>query len=218
MKKEIHIFAGHFGSGKTETAINFAIKKREEGKKTVIIDIDNVNPYFRTNDAAELLRDKDISLIASDFASSNIDMPVIPPEIRGVFENDYEAVIFDTGGDDDGAYAIGVYHEYFVRYGYQMHFVVNTKRPLSSTVEELLEVACRIESVSGLRFTDIYNNTNLAYITDENTLLSGIEVINGLSEKMGIPVAFHCGTATALKGLSGDMPKLEIKIAMRMPH
>ena len=99
-----------------------------------------------------------------------------------------------------------------------MHFVVNTKRPLSSTVEELLEVACRIESVSGLRFTDIYNNTNLAYITDENTLLSGIEVINGLSEEMGIPVAFHCGTATALKGLSGDMPKLEIKIAMRMPH
>lgn len=215
MKKEIHIFAGHFGSGKTEVAINFAMKMCSLGKKTVIIDIDTVNPYFRTNDAAKMLEEKGIALISSEFASSNIDMPVLPPHIQGVFENDYEAVIFDAGGDDDGAYALGVYHDYFIKYGYKMNFVVNTKRPLTSTVGELLEIAHRIEKASKLKFTDIYNNTNLAYMTDENTLLSGIGVINGLSEKMGIPVAFHCGTETAVKKLDKDMPVLKMEIAVK---
>lgn len=215
--KQIHVFAGHFGSGKTEAALNFAMKKRAEGKSTAIIDLDIVNPYFRTNDAATELREHGIRLISNGFASTNLDMPVVPPEVLGVFEGEEEAVIFDVGGDEDGAYALGQYAGFFDKYGYFMHLVINARRPLTPDAASLYEMAGEIESASRLRFTDIYNNTNLAAQTDTRVLMSGIKTAEELSGMMNIPVAYHCGTREVIKNVPGGYRTFEMNITVKMP-
>lgn len=215
--KQIHVFAGHYGSGKTEIALNFALKKRAEGKSVVIIDIDIVNPYFRTNDAANILKDKGIRLIANGFASSNVDMPVVPCTAAGVFETDEEIVIFDMGGDDDGAYAIGQYSEYFKKYGYSMHLIFNARRPMTPDAKSIFELAQRIEAASRLRFSDIYNNTNLAKITEQEILMSGVQIAGELSDMMKIPVAYHCGTRDVIKNFHVGLKTFEISIIVKMP-
>ena len=122
---EYYIFAGHFGSGKTEVALNFAKRKAKEGNKVTIIDLDIVNPYFRTADARTVLEENEIQLIASEFANSNLDMPTVAPEVMSVFCKTDGVVIFDVGGDEDGAYALGQFNRFFDKY--EMYFVVNTK-------------------------------------------------------------------------------------------
>lgn len=217
MDKQIHIFAGHFGSGKTEVALNFARKQHSRGKSVVIIDIDIVNPYFRTNDAAQFLNKHGIRLISNGYASTNLDMPIVPAEVLGVFDSDDEIVIFDIGGDCDGAYALGQYFDLFLQHGYKMHYIVNTKRPLTASCDDLLEVAGEIEKASRLKFTDIYNNTNLAAQTTASVLLSGEDIVTELSDKMGIPVSFRCGMHNVVKELPKEMNIFEMEIAIKMP-
>lgn len=205
MKNKIHIFSGHFGSGKTEVALNFALQEKRKGEDVIIVDLDIVNPYFRTNDARIILMKNGIKVIANDYASSNVDMPTMPLDILSVFNSDNAIIIFDVGGDDDGALALGQYKQYFDKYGYDMHFVVNTKRPLTRTKNELTEIAQRIESASRLKFTDIYNNTNLSDKTDENTLFSDYDELKKLSKEMGISITKNCGIDKALSNIPLDL-------------
>ncbi|MDY3972604.1 MAG: ATP-binding protein [Clostridia bacterium] len=216
MKYKIQIFSGHFGSGKTEVALNFAMNQKKLGKKVTIVDFDIVNPYFRTNDAKNVLTENGIKLIANDYASTNLDMPTVPLNILSVFEED-SVVIFDVGGDDDGALALGQYKQYFDKYGYEMHFVVNTKRPLTESCEDLLEIAQRIEKASRLTFTDIYNNTNLSVLTDENTLFSDYGEIEKLSQKMGIIIKKNCGIEAALGNVPEKLKDTVFKMNIFIP-
>ena len=101
----IKIVTGHFGSGKTEIALNLA----KNLVPSVIVDMDTVNPYFRTADAAEEIRKSGVRVITPRYANTNVDMPTLPSEILSVFNTDENAVL-DVGGDDDGAYALGAYH------------------------------------------------------------------------------------------------------------
>lgn len=217
MKARIHIFSGHFGSGKTEVALNFAMKLKEKGEKVTIVDLDIVNPYFRTNDAREVLKESDIKLIANNYASSNLDMPTVPLNLLSVFDDKESVVIFDVGGDDDGAFALGQYKQYFDKENYEMHFVVNTKRPLTENAGDFLEMAQRIEAASRLKFTDIYNNTNLSVMTDENTLFSDYDEIERLSEKMGIIVKKNCGIPAALKNVPEEFKGTEFEMKIYIP-
>lgn len=217
MESRIHIFSGHFGSGKTEVSLNFAIKQREKGKKVAIVDFDIVNPYFRTNDARKILEAKGIKVISNRYASSNLDMPTVPMDILSVFDDEETEAIFDVGGDDDGALALGQYKQYFDRLGYCMHFVVNTKRPLTRTDAELYEIAKRIEAASRLHFTDIYNNTNLSAATDGKTLFSDYDVVEKLSGDMGIPVARNCGVAAALMDIPENMKDTAFEMKIYIP-
>lgn len=216
MKYKIQIFSGHFGSGKTEVALNFAMNQKKLGKKVTIVDFDIVNPYFRTNDAKNVLTENGIKLIANDYASTNLDMPTVPLNILSVFEED-SVVIFDVGGDDDGALALGQYKQYFDKYGYEMHLVVNTKRPLTESCEDLLEIAQRIEKASRLSFTDIYNNTNLSVLTDEKTLFSDYGEIEKLSQKMGILIKKNCGIEAALGNVPEKLKDTVFKMNIFIP-
>lgn len=216
MGYKIHIFSGHFGSGKTEVALNFAMKQRKSGENVTIVDFDIVNPYFRTNDVRKELAENGIKLIANEYASTNLDMPTVPLNILSVFEEE-GTVIFDVGGDDDGAFALGQYKQYFDKYGYEMHFVVNTKRPLTEKCEDLLEIAQRIEYASRLKFTDIYNNTNLSVLTDEKTLFSDYGEIEKLSQKMGILIKKNCGIEAAVKRVPDKLKDTILKMNIYIP-
>ena len=185
------LFAGHYGSGKTNIAVNYALQLAKEGKNVCIADLDIVNPYFRTADSAEAFQKAGVTLISPKFANSNVDLPALPAEAYRLVEDKSCFGIMDIGGDDRGAYALGRYVP-FIREenNYRMVFVANCYRPLTRTPEDALEVMREIENACGLAFTDIVNNSHLGSFTDVQTLLDSMEYIETLSQLSGLPVYF----------------------------
>ena len=189
--KRLTLFAGHYGSGKTNIAVNYALQLAKEGKNVCIADLDIVNPYFRTADSAEAFQKAGVTLISPNFANSNVDLPALPAEAYRPVEDKSCFGIMDIGGDDRGAYALGRYVP-FIREenNYRMVFVANCYRPLTRTPEDALEVMREIENACGLAFTDIVNNSHLGSFTDVQTLLDSMEYIETLSQLSGLPVYF----------------------------
>ncbi len=187
--KRLTLFAGHYGSGKTNVAINFAYRVKGLGYDTVIADIDTVNPYFRTKDSAEELREAGIELIASEYAGSNVDLPALPAAMYDIiFDSDKHAVI-DIGGDDRGAFALGRYTPQILNENdYNMFMVINMYRPLTSTPEDTIEILREIEAASGIHFTGIVNNSNLGVNTDLKTVEDSFEYANRVSMLSGLPI------------------------------
>lgn len=193
MNPRITIFTGHFGSGKTELAINYAMKLAAEGQKVTIIDWDIVNTYFRTKDAQQPLTEAGVRIIAPEFANTNLDMPTLPPDVLSAFEDRESAIVFDVGGDKDGAYAIGGYKRFFDREPYEMLFVVNARRPLTETAADMLEYVAEIEEASRLKVTGFVNNTNLSRDTDLDVLLGGQAEVEKAAQMCGRPVKYISG-------------------------
>lgn len=203
--KRLTLFAGHYGSGKTNVALNYAFNLRKNGYDTVIADIDTVNPYFRTKDSAKELREAGIELIASEFAGSNVDLPALPAAMYDIiFESNKYAVI-DIGGDDRGAFALGRYTPEILRENnYNMLMVINMYRPLTSTPEDTLEILKEIEAASGIPFNGLVNNSNLGPSTDKETIEASLVYAKKVSELSGLPiVATSCPDSEAFTDFNG---------------
>lgn len=205
--RRITLFAGHYGSGKTNIAVNYALLLAREGKRTAIADLDIVNPYFRTKDSALELSQAGVELISPQFANSNVDLPALPAEAYRLVEDKNLYAVMDIGGDDRGAYALGRYTPFILEEGnYRMAFVANPCRPLTRTPEEALEVMREIEAAGGLPFTDIVNNANLAYETTVETVLSAVPYMERLSELSGLPVWMTSVEGRLAAELEGRVP------------
>ncbi len=190
--KRLTLFAGHYGSGKTNIAVNYALQLAKEGKSVCIADLDIVNPYFRTADSAKALADAGIELICSAFANTNVDLPALPAEAYKLVQNKDAYAVMDIGGDDRGAYALGRYVPSILEENnYRMVFVANCYRPLTRTPQEALEVMQEIEHACSLKFTDIINNSNLGSETTARTVLDSLDYIQQLSAITGLPVFAH---------------------------
>lgn len=198
MSKRIHIFTGHFGSGKTEIALNYAIELAKSGKKTTIVDCDIVNTYFRTLDAKKELEKYGIKVIAPIFANTNLEMQMMTSDVLSVFEDKESEVVFDVGGDEDGAFALGGYKKFFEREGYEMFFVVNTFRPLTKKAEDILVYMSEIENASRLNITHMVNNSNLAGDTSAENLAEGDREVRKICESTKIDYAFVSGEKSVL--------------------
>jgi hypothetical protein len=187
--KRLTLFAGHYGSGKTNIAVNYALALASEGKKVCVADMDIVNPYFRTADSADQLKAAGVELIVPQFANSNVDLPALPAEAYRLVEDHSIYGIMDIGGDDRGAYALGRYVPFIQKENnYRMIFVANCYRPLTETPEDALEVMREIEAACKLPFTDIVNNSHLGPLTDVATVLDSIRYTQKLSELSGLPI------------------------------
>ena len=213
--KRLTLFAGHYGSGKTNIAVNYALKLASEGKKVCIGDLDIVNPYFRTKDSAKELEAAGIDLISPQFANSNVDLPALPAEAYRLVQDKSIYGIMDIGGDDRGAYALGRYVPTLKEENnYRMVFVANASRPLTRTPEEALEVMREIEAACGLQFTDIINNTNLASETTPETVLNSQGYMEKLSEISGLPIfatSAEIHVAAELEGKISDILPLKLQ-------
>ena len=206
--KRLTLFAGHYGSGKTNIAVNYALKLAEEGKKVCIGDLDIVNPYFRTADSAKELAAAGIELISPQYANTNVDLPALPAENYKLVQDKSIYGIMDIGGDDRGAYALGRYTPYIKEEGnYRMAFVANCYRPLTRTAEDALEIMREIEAACNLKFTCIINNSNLGPLTDAQTVLDSLDFIEKLSEISGLPVWLHTAKADVAAQLT-DLPNV----------
>lgn len=213
----ISIVTGHYGSGKTEFALNLALKKKAEGKRVTICDLDIVNPYFRTSDVKNFLSEKGINVVASEFASSNVDIPVLPSEILSVFADGETEAIFDVGGDEDGAVALGGFFNYIKNKEYKMYFVINAMRPMTANEDDILELAHKIEETSRLKITDVVNNTNLAYLTEPSHILNSAELIEKCAEKLGTGVTYISGKKEILDKIPQKNKHFELETFMNLP-
>lgn len=196
--KRINIFTGHFGSGKTEVAVNFALGLCKLYDKVAIVDFDIVNPYFRTADARDELERSGIKVIAPLYANTNVDVPALPAEINTLFERPDYRIVFDVGGDDLGAKVLSRYNQEILNDDYEMFFVVNTKRPMTDTPEKIEEMVRSIQESSRLKITRFINNTNLLNNTSSDDIIAGHELISRVAEKFGVPVAFVSGFPEAV--------------------
>ncbi len=204
--KRINIFTGHFGSGKTEVAVNYAMKMAQAGYRTAIVDFDIINPYFRTADAKEELEKQNIKVILPMYANTNVDIPAIPPEIYSLFEDKDTKVVLDVGGDDLGAKAVSRFKEEIVSDDYEMFFVVNTKRIMTDSPEKIAEMIAIIEDGANVKVTKLINNSNLLEETTPEIILEGNRIISEVSEKLGIPIAITAG----MEEVVNNIPKSEI--------
>lgn len=193
--KRLTLFAGHYGSGKTNIAVNYAVHLAQEGKKVCIADLDIVNPYFRTKDSAKRLQSAGVTLISPQFANTNVDLPALPAETYRLVQDKNIYGIMDIGGDDRGAYALGRYVDAIKEENnYRMVFVANCYRPLTPTPEEALEVMREIEEACHLQFTDLMNNSNLGPETTAQTVMDSLEYMEKLSSLSGLPIFAHSAT------------------------
>lgn len=189
--KRISVIVGHYGSGKTNLAVDLAVKSAASGVKTNIVDLDIVNPYFRTADFKNMFEQKGISMTSSVYAVSNLDIPAITFDLNAV-ASENQKVIIDVGGDDAGAVALGRYKSVFERYKDETEvlFVINKYRAMTETPQQALEVLKEIEAISRLKATAVVNNSNLGAETDAQTVLNSLDYAEKTAKLCGLELKY----------------------------
>lgn len=171
--KRLVLFAGHYGSGKTNIAVNVAIDMKRSGYDVAIADLDIVNPYYRTKDSEDELEAAGVPLISSEYANSNVDVPALPQDMYSLVDNKEQYFVIDIGGDDRGALALGRYTPFILEENnYEMLLVINQYRPLTRDLQSTLEVMREMEAAGGIPFTGIVNNSNLGRDTTPEDVIA----------------------------------------------
>lgn len=192
MNKRIKIFVGSFGSGKTEIAINYSIYYRKKHNQVAIVDLDIVNPYFRTREAKDTLTLKGIKVISPEGKMTYADLPLISPEIKGLIQNPDYCVILDVGGDSVGTVVLGNFRHFIKDLDYEMLLVVNSYRPFTQSISQIKQMAQEIENSSRLNISGIMSNPNLGVQTDEDIIKKGHILIKQAAQKLKMPIKFIC--------------------------
>ena len=187
--KRLTLLCGHYGSGKTNVAVNLAFYLKEQYNNVVVADLDIVNPYFRTKDSIDDFKARGIELICSEYANTNVDIPALPANMyRLTADKDITAVI-DVGGDDRGAYALGrLVPEIEAENNFDMLMVINGYRPLTPDAESTIEVMREIEEACKLKFTGLVNNSNIGEETTAEDIIKSIGYANEVSQASGLPI------------------------------
>lgn len=211
--QKIVIITGHYGCGKTNLAVNIALYLSKRGEEVAVVDLDIVNPYFRTYDCKELFDKHNIKVLAPNFASTNLDIPSLPGSIYGQIRMNDGYLVLDVGGDDAGAVALGQYVAVLEEKGYEMLYVYNSFRYLTANPEETAQSLRDIEAASRLKVTGLVNNANLGPLTTKETVQQGIPFGRELSKQTGLPVKFtSCAKELAIDENGVDVFPLELYI------
>ena len=203
--RKINIITGHYGSGKTNVSVNMALDLAEKGEKVTVVDLDIVNPYFRTADFKELFGEHNISLTVPTYANSNLDIPALGFDMNGIADRE-GYIIIDVGGDDEGAKALGRYRKVFEKYDTQMLNVINRCRYLTKEPAEALQLMYEIENASGMKCDGIINNTNLGRETDRNIVLGSVAYADEVCREAGLPLVAVTAEAGYLDGIDKAYP------------
>lgn len=207
--KRLTLICGHYGSGKTNVAVNFAFDLKRQYDKTAIADLDIVNPYFRTKDSREELERAGIELICSEYAGTNVDIPALPQQMYSITDDRSKKVILDIGGDDRGALALGrLAPAILAENDYEMLMVINRFRPLTRDARSTIEVMREIEYAGGIPFTGIVNNSNLGEETTAEDILSSVTYAKEVSQLSSLPVICTTVHDTVYAAVAGKINNL----------
>ncbi len=208
-QKRITLLCGHYGSGKTNIAVNLALLRRKTNDKVAVADLDIVNPYFRSKDSSGEFAHAGIRLICSDYANTNLDIPALPQDMYAIVDDKSLNVIMDIGGEHRGALALGrIAPAIKEENDYEMLLVVNCYRPLTKTADDTIEVMHEIEAAGHIPFTGIVNNSNLGEETDAQTVLDSMKYAAEISEKTGLPLVMTAVHEKLYDELKGKIPDL----------
>ena len=207
--KRLTLLCGHYGSGKTNVAVNLAFYLKEQYNNVVVADLDIVNPYFRTKDSIDDFKARGIELICSEYANTNVDIPALPANMyRLTADKDITAVI-DVGGDDRGAYALGrLVPEIKAENNFDMLMVINGYRPLTPDAQSTIEVMREIEEACKLKFTGLVNNSNIGEETTAEDIIKSIGYANEVSQASGLPIVMTSVKRELYDGLKNKIDNL----------
>lgn len=209
MEKRVTLFCGHYGSGKTNIALNWAYALRDLYPRVALADLDIVNPYFRAKDSQNDLAARDIRLICSPYAGGNLDIPALPQDMYAITDDRDLRAVVDVGGDDRGALVLGRLAPALLAEGdYNMWLVINKYRPLTRTVQDCLEVKAEIEAAGGMPFTGIVNNSNLGRETTPQHVLDSIEYAQEVAAQTGLPIVMTSVRADLADALSDRIDQI----------
>ncbi|MBR2406953.1 MAG: hypothetical protein IKB04_07965 [Clostridia bacterium] len=207
--KRLTILCGHYGSGKTNVAVNLAYALKKQHERVTIADLDIVNPYFRTKDSSDDFAARGIGLICSEYANSNVDIPALPPEMYAITDDKELTVVLDIGGDDRGALALGrLAPQIKAENNYSMLMVINRYRPLTPDAPATLEVMREIETACGIPFTGLINNSNLGVETTAQDVLASLDYAREVAELTGLPLVLTTAKSELCSELEGKVPQL----------
>ncbi len=214
----ISIVTGHYGTGKTEFAVNLALALAEDHDNVMVADLDIVNPYFRSRERKKELEAAGIKLISSSQEAAHADIPALPAELLGIFQNRAIRGVLDIGGDPVGARVLARFQPKIIAEDYELLFVVNANRPEVRTCESAIEYLRKIEEITGLKCSGLVNNTHLCGETTEQEVRKGAELSRQISEKAGIPIRCHVAVERLAANLADlQEPVFPISIKMKKP-
>lgn len=207
--KKFTIIYGHYGCGKTNLSLNLALSLAKQGKPVTLVDLDIVNPYFRSSDYKDLFQGMDVEVVSPQFAGTNLDLPSLPAEIYSVFNQSGRYVIMDIGGDDAGAYALGRFAEQVNQLGeYEAYYIVNKYRALTKSPQESAALLREIESASRVKATGIINNSHLQQLTTAQDILSSVGYAEETARALSLPIVMTTAPKQVAPALAGKVEQL----------
>lgn len=207
--KRITLLCGHYGSGKTNVAVNMAFDLKKSYDKIAVADLDIVNPYFRTKDSGEDFKNAGIRLIVSDYANTNLDIPALPQDMYAITDDKSLKCVLDIGGDDRGALALGRLAPKIIEEGdYEMFMVVNKFRPLTPDATSTVEVMREIEYAGGIKFTGLVNNSNLGNETTYQDVIGSMKYAKEVEELSGVKLKLTTCKVDLYDALKGEIDNL----------
>lgn len=216
--KRIQIITGHYGSGKTEYAVNLALHLAQTTENVALADMDIVNPYFRSYEQAKRLEDAGIRVIVTS-CGGVADIPAINPEVMSIFQQDKWTGVLDIGGDPIGARVLARFAHQLKPDDFDLLFVLNANRPETKDVESALQYMQGIEAECRQKVTGIVNNTHLCGETTAEEILKGAELAHALSERTSLPVIHHAVQRKFVEQVQDKLPEpiLPMNIYMKKP-
>ncbi len=216
----IVIITGHFGCGKTNLTINLSLTLASAGRNVTMVDMDIVNPYFRASDSASMLEQANVKVVAPIFAGTTLDTPSLGPGIDEAIIQSAQKntiAIIDVGGDESGAIALGRYRKKIEASGYQMLYVVNQNRYMTTSVDEAIELLVEIENSSGLRATHIVGNTHLKNETSSRTILDAIPFTKAVADAAKLELLFITSPEDVYDEVKGLLEKTNTSTPIVFP-
>ncbi len=221
VSKRIIVIVGGFGSGKTEVAVNFVKYLASiEQIPPAIVDLDLVNPYFRSREAIAEMEELGVKVIVPRGGHYYADLPILLPEVRGLVEEGGAKVVLDVGGDAQGTRALGSMADAFDSDDYEMWMVLNSRRPATSDAAVSVKTMARIEMTAKLKFTGLIANSHMIDDTDEEILLEGYRLGRDVSAETGLPLAFLSAKRRVLERMDAgvfECPVLPLTRSMLKP-
>jgi len=191
--RRIVVFIGHFGSGKTECAVNYALKIRENSDcKVALVDLDIANPFFRSREKKSMMEARGVENISNLYGNMITDeIPALDPSIRRPLENKKYRAVVDAGGDPSGAKLLVQFGDLMQQDDCDVFAVINANRPVTSGAGNTVTLLRNIEMTSGLEITGLVNNTHMLRETRVDDIIKGNRLAVEIGGVMDLPVKYN---------------------------